>query len=316
MSLPALSVGSQVPTSSFSATVHSLFRGACNLEVAPSTMLTLLPSAKANLPHGIRLDHASFHTVCAQIRIGQAAACRSRILRFNGSELAIDLRVASPWHIDLSSLCLDLRAYERLRAWTTAWSELKRRQEDLELVPTMETCPAGLEDTSSSMTASLLGHQGDRAASALVDATSSFSLDDAVRAMRRLIGLGVGLTPSGDDFLVGYLAGLWSTACGKSSRLAFLRSIGARMCEDARNTNVISRVYLLAASKGHVSEPLAVLVQHLATSLNQASVLGATKAALSIGHTSGADGVLGLLLGCIPWNSKAERTRLQYEIAV
>jgi len=316
MSLSALSVGSQVPTSSFRGVVHSLFRGACNLEVAPSTVLTLLPSAKANLPHGIRLDHASFHTICAQIRIGQATACRSGILRFNGSEVTIDLRVAPPWHIDLSSLCLDLRTYDRLHAWTTAWSALKRRHQDLELFPTMETCPAGLEDTSSSMTASLLGHQGDRAASALVDATSSFSLDDAVRPMRRLIGLGVGLTPSGDDFLVGYFAGLWSTASGEPSRLTFLRSIGARMCEDARNTNAISRVHLLAASKGHVSEPLAVLAQHLATSVNQASVLAATKAALSIGHTSGAEGVLGLLLGCIPWTSNVERMQLHKELEV
>ncbi len=41
-----------------------------------------------------------------------------------------------------------------------------------------------------------------------------------------LIGLGPGLTPSGDDFLVGYLAGLWCSAGSTRLRVEFLSALG------------------------------------------------------------------------------------------
>ena len=137
----------------------------------------------------------------------------------------------------------------------------------------------------------------------LIDATCNLQVDAAITALRSLIGLGPGLTPSGDDFIVGYLAGLWSTASSDSSRLRFMSSLGARLSQAADGTNAISRTYMKSAVKGNVSEPIATLAQSLGQAKSMDGVRGATRTALQVGNTSGTDGVLGLLLGCIVWTA-------------
>ena len=99
--------------------------------------------------------------------------------------------------------------------------------------------------------------------SVLIDATHNFEVDDAIAAFRPLIGLGPGLTPSGDDFIVGYLTGLWSTAGSDSSRLRFISFLGAWLSQAAAGTNAISRTYIKSAGNGNVSEPIATLAQRV-----------------------------------------------------
>lgn len=135
----------------------------------------------------------------------------------------------------------------------------------------------------------------------LLQATRNLELQDAVIATRPLIGLGPGLTPSGDDFLTGYMAGLWCTSAGKLPRMWFLNALAFELSEAAWKTNPISRASLQSAAKGHVSEPISRLAQQLRDSNDTNDVHAATQAALQVGHTSGSVGVLGLLLGCLVW---------------
>jgi hypothetical protein len=136
---------------------------------------------------------------------------------------------------------------------------------------------------------------------ALIDATRNLQVDGAITAIRPLIGLGPGLTPSGDDFIVGYLAGLWSTAGSDSSRLRFMSSLGAWLSQAAAGTNAISCTYIKSAVNGNVSEPIATLAQRFGQAKSMDSVREATRTALQVGNTSGTDGIQGLLLGCIAW---------------
>ena len=86
--------------------------------------------------------------------------------------------------------------------------------------------------------------------------------------------------------------------------MRFLTALGPELSQTTQSTNEISRAYLRSAAKGHVSEPIATLAQQLNQANSLISVRAATQAALQIGHTSGADGVLGLLLGCLAWQDR------------
>src|SRR5207247_11316713 len=118
-----------------------------------------------------------------------------------------------------------------------------------------------------------------RAASALVVARRNVPVDAAITAIGPLIGLGAGLTPSGDDFIVGYLAGLWSTAGSDSSRLRFMSSLGAWLSRAVVGTNAISCTYIKSAVNGNVSEPIATLAQRFGHAKSLASVREATRTA-------------------------------------
>jgi hypothetical protein len=122
---------------------------------------------------------------------------------------------------------------------------------------------------------------------ALIDATRNLQVDAAITAIGPLI--------------VGYLAGLWSTAGSDPSRVRFMASLGAWLSQAAVGTNAISRTYIKSAVNGNVSEPIATLAQCFGQTKSMDSVREAARTALQVGNTSGADGVQGLLLGCIAW---------------
>ena len=298
MRFQALSVGIQVPLHPFSGTVHSVFRQACNLWLEPGGLLTLLPSDKDNLPHGIRLNTSSQPVFLELLRVGEPVACRGGILRIDGPDFSIDLRNARLWHVDLQITQIDCRRPAQAQAWAIAWSELNTYHRRSDLLGIMESFSPSERPPATS---EVLLQQSAHAVPALLQATRDFQFGDASASIRLLIGLGPGLTPSGDDFLIGYVAGLWCTAGTNPSRIRFLMALGSELSEASRNTNEISCTYLRSAAKGHVSEPIAKLAQRLNQANNMSSVRAATQAALQVGHTSGSDGVLGFLLGCLAW---------------
>ena len=101
-----------------------------------------------------------------------------------------------------------------------------------------------------------------------------------------LIGLGPGLTPSGDDFLVSALATL--DAIGESHAHAVL----ARAVTDAAPgaTSALSTCFLRAAAAGHVGEALHRAVGSLLTGDADTAVA----AVANIGHSSGWDMLAGI----------------------
>lgn len=301
MRLNALSAGVETPTICFSGVIHSIFHQACNVRLASDALLTLVSSEKGNLSQGIRLGTPPKFTFLNQLRVGQPFACRGGILRISGSELSVDLRTASLWHIDLKGLRVDLRQRDTARAWAVAWLELGKHRYWNGISSMIAAIPVPRQNSMTSPGIKTLVEMAVQTVPALIDATRNLQVDGAITAIRPLIGLGPGLTPSGDDFIVGYLAGLWSTAGSDSSRLRFMSSLGAWLSHAAAGTNAISCTYIKSAVNGNVSEPIATLAQRFGQAKSMDSVREATRTALQVGHTSGTDGIQGLLLGCIAW---------------
>jgi len=105
-----------------------------------------------------------------------------------------------------------------------------------------------------------------------------------------LIGLGIGLTPSGDDFLVGLLAGLEATDNGMREALAAV--IGR---EAPGRTTTFGAALLHHACRGEFSQRLHDVL--IATARHdRAALRHAIDRAMAYGATSGADTLAGLFL--------------------
>lgn len=105
-------------------------------------------------------------------------------------------------------------------------------------------------------------------------------------AIQGLIGLGPGLTPSGDDFLVGALA-LLDCVGERDAHAALARAIIAAL---PGSTSPLSACFLKAAAAAHVGEDL-----HRAVSSVIAGDAGAAIEAIeAIGHSSGWDMMAGI----------------------
>jgi hypothetical protein len=110
-------------------------------------------------------------------------------------------------------------------------------------------------------------------------------------AVEALIGLGPGLTPSGDDCLGGVLVALRHLGASEpANRLAT-----AVLSRAERRTHDISRAHLAAAAGGEGLAPLHAMLSSLCTpgALDMHESLSAID---TIGHTSGWDALVGVAL--------------------
>lgn len=288
MRLAALSAGRQAPRGRFNGTVHSVFRQACNIRLDDGRLLALLAPHLGNVPHGVRLDVPAGFGFAEHLTVGRPVGCRADVLRVAGGRLAIDLGTAQPWAGELPPARIDLELLAVADAWRAAWDTLRRRR-------------AGSGDTGLNVLARTVDAEGLR----LARAARRFHTDEAARALERLIGCGPGLTPSGDDLIVGFLAGLWSTTGDDPVRRAFLHALCTAVAGAAAATGDISRAYLVLAIQGRFAEPLTTLARQIGEGAAAADVEVATMAARRVGHTSGGDGVFGLLLGLAAWGAPA-----------
>nr|WP_319392234.1 DUF2877 domain-containing protein [uncultured Desulfobacter sp.] len=102
--------------------------------------------------------------------------------------------------------------------------------------------------------------------------------------LAKLIGLGLGLTPSGDDFLCGVLAAMTMRATCPG-QLSILKT---KVLQKLNLTNDISAEFLRCACEGHFSIPV---TQFYKAASPEEIALSFSK----IGHSSGADTLNGIL---------------------
>jgi len=115
----------------------------------------------------------------------------------------------------------------------------------------------------------------------------------AAEASAALIGLGPGLTPSGDDVLCGFLLG---RRLGRASDTAVDHVVTRVASSVAGRTTDFSAVQLALAARGRFGEALL----GVATALEPTGSAGLSEAVgrcLGEGATSGADALLGLVAG-------------------
>ena len=107
---------------------------------------------------------------------------------------------------------------------------------------------------------------------------------EASNVISELVGLGIGLTPSGDDFLCGILAGFHIQGLENSQKVAYLRDA---IREKLSRTNEISRAFLISALDGHFSQA----VNELWNNPDADTIFEMFN---SIGHSSGMDTLCGI----------------------
>ncbi len=138
-------------------------------------------------------------------------------------------------------------------------------------------------------------------------ASYRFAKDGSPESLDALVGLGPGLTPSGDDVLMGLLAGLELTAGAVPASGSLREWIVRRLVSTAgERTTRLSAQLLRAAAGGRYPEPVLGFASALAAG-SKADEWGepdalsvATGSLLAMGHESGWASLTGIVLGVAP----------------
>ncbi|GAA2407264.1 hypothetical protein GCM10010191_14460 [Actinomadura vinacea] len=163
---------------------------------------------------------------------------------------------------------------------------------------------AALRDAGEASRGGLAGHPDPVR---LADRCAAGDLAGTVEAAERIVGLGPGLTPSGDDILSGLLlslrllggalrAGGHGTGRGGGRAEWMADWLGAAVTADAgTRTTALAATLLHCAASGAAGAEVAAVLRAVA---GHEPAAPAVRRLLAAGHTSGADLAAGVLAGC------------------
>ena len=260
--------------------VVAVHASAVNLRIGEA-LITIARASVGGLPTGIGLDEA-FAPRAAGIRPGDPVAVSGTIVRVG--PVAIDLAGVRPWSPRLPHRPIPVDLAERAAVLRSAVEPRGAGRAPLRAAdrrgPTgPASTPREIDDVLESRVRRLRSavRRGDGAAIAA--------------AGRALVGLGVGLTPSGDDVLVGLSAAWAAIGDAAGARQAGDWSAWA----DGRTTDVALDFHRAAADGAYAERLHDTLAAILAGPIDAIPIAVARAAAW--GATSGTDTMRGVLIG-------------------
>jgi Protein of unknown function (DUF2877) len=261
--------------------VVAVFERACILALQDAQMIALLTRSVGNIAHGIRLNCSP--QLDRMVQIGMPACfTRERVVIGCVTVLLCGARV---WSTNLrAGMCRDRKALTAI---------LLARQL---LQGPLNVCRSELLQIVLQLNRNTSVFSGWIAATLpqLSHATLRLDHQAALASLSKLIGLGPGLTPSGDDFIIGWLAGVMLMTENPAQH-DFLDMVRSGLMSLSNGTTPISRQHLQDAAKGEFSELLSDVCFAMASGAREAQLADTLSRQLSVGATSGADAAAGLM---------------------
>lgn len=294
LELSAQTLGCRVPRTRREGRVEAVFERACNVALVGGGMITLLAQNCANNPHGVRL---SCSPRLDRILPSETPVWMSRDRIVFGDTLVVTIDQAPTWTPRLQAGMLDWQAghgdnvllLERLLRKRVA-----RTGSDF-LAAALGVQPA----------ATALAARVAQVLTGLSHGVHAMDADASLEAIARFVGLGPGLTPAGDDFIVGWLAGV-ALAARTRAQLDFLHNVCAGLGAMRGATTSFSWQHLDDARALLFSERLSELGVAIVTLAPEPVLADRVDAQLAVGASSGADAAAGLIVALL-----ASRPELQ-----
>lgn len=251
------------------ATVHSVFERVINLQSAGGELFAIGAAGVDDAPSTVVADGP---LAVSGVTPGDPVA-------------AGDNSIAIPGRVELA--LAGARAWRAvLPAYPAHDARLRRNLAVVRAALARHSPPTAFSALGRELDALLAHRRG-----LLCAALAAGDRDAACRHGQAMLGLGHGLTPSGDDFLAGLMVVLHLPGGPGVA----LRDVGLQMVHGAeRRTNAVSVAMLRSAAEGRVRECVIALLRELVAG-DPHGLDGALARVLAIGSTSGSDMAAGIV---------------------
>ncbi|GMQ77546.1 MAG: hypothetical protein BMS9Abin02_0034 [Anaerolineae bacterium] len=261
--------------------ILNVFESSCNLVDSDAAVLSLVTSSIAPGPFSAVVEPArkkndGLFDFRDHIQAGSRVRATSEMLAID------DLRI-----VNIKDRCWEPRVnWENTKAGQIRHFLPLLTNQILELAPEESLATPILKETYQAF-----HHQ--KAAAAWEQLSNGIKCTDLTKfdeGVADLAGLGPGLTPAGDDFLMGFIYSFWA-----NSDINSRKSMIKRIIQLAGNrTNTLSRAWLEAAGRGEAAAPWHDLVKGIVRD-DLTLVEETTNDILDIGSSSGADALAGFV---------------------
>ena len=235
--------------------IHSVFPAAANIIFPGGFVLSLNAITSPRMPNGLQLSTPPDTFPFPVLRAGMSVLCGAQRLLIEAVDCSIDLSCCSDWDPHIE------RPDQLDMKIVT-----KNKEWLLKHVPAMD-----------------------------LQLTWEQSVHNVRSMAQYLCGRGVGLTPTGDDILAGWMAVNWLLY---GPLTWFLEACQQIVAVAKQQTHLLSQCWLSYAAKGDVATPIKALLDAL-TKEDDAQLAASMEAVLSMGATSGRDLIQGIVLGLV-----------------
>ena len=256
------------------ARLLNVFEHACNLINQNGAIMALATQLLPRAPFALQIEAADFQ--------GLKPADAVQVV---GTELYL-----GHWRI----LTASAQLWNPVPNWATVRRALTTNPDLFDSLSqqALATCPPGsLMELYRAPGSNPVLKQSALGAANLVNGVRTRTLVLAIDGALQLAGLGPGLTPSGDDFIIGVMLAAWAGLYGAAAEEFCVPLAQAA----APSTTTLSAAFMHAAARGEAMSPWHTLFAALACPDNLPAAL---RAVLKIGHTSGADALAGFIASC------------------
>ena len=266
--------------------VHSVFDHACNIQLAKNRLVALISPKLPNYPSAIKLDIAENRMIRS---IGFKTGMKAAV---NKDEIKIP-------DINITILLTDVKVWDSSPLFLRSNISEEKLNENIEKIRDLILKYGKIEGVASILDVNAVDNNYKNfiinSVKRLAKGISDFDYKEISEASKRLIGLGPGLTPAADDFLLGILASLYYIGYYFGNHLENLKKIAGFIIYDLPGrTTFISEIMLRNGMKARFSEPirdLMLAVIHTTSAQDKCINL------LNIGGTSGSDCAAGIVWG-------------------
>jgi hypothetical protein len=294
----------QLEKEGFIGKIHSNFRNSINILLPSNRIITIVSRKSENSKISLKVDANHFPLRNIEIK-NQGVSIYEDVMSIGGMAKIEGIKKARVWRPEIS---LPRKVYiPRLyRNTSTALNEIKihgRPEGFKPLLPYLKCMLKNRNNKKGKVKLDKTTYQTDYAFPLIRNMVNNLFEKDVGRAVENgkgLIGLGVGLTPSGDDFLCGFMAMLSTVFSGylAEEREFFEKFNSHLVTQIEARTNLISREYLIIHSRGNPTESTCNMIQDVVD--GSSNMKNSIKKLCEVGHSSGTDIAIGVVLGfCI-----------------
>jgi hypothetical protein len=297
--LRAETIGCRVPRTGDTGNVEAVFDRACNILLDSGQLITLLGRSAGNVAHGIRLG--SDQRLNRLLRRGMSVHVGHERMSFDGGTVSVFLSAASTWmptlHLGMGNW--DGRSIDAAFLVADCLVNLASGRESEFLAVVVRSGPRTTP----------LAFRISEILPRLAGAVRSHDRITTLQCAANLIGLGPGLTPAGDDFLIGLLAGLTLSAQAQM-QIDFLRTICSGIDLLSNATTSVSQQHLRDACALVFSERLSDLCVSIALGAPKLRLVSLVAAQVAVGASSGTDAAAGLIFALFECRMKAPASKV------
>lgn len=254
------------------ATVKSVFHRALNLQLDSGELLSIFPASSPNAPGGLIGSH----------RIGQNLGAVGETVQLSPTAVTFETVAIAMNNCQFVTNSLDERQLP-----LPSHDYLEQFEQCLQAQAKKGSFYGAMSgDVFNSAQVARLENGRAQLKRAWAQSVSK----DIAYATKQLIGLGIGLTPSGDDYLLGLLLILNHSVAADSVNLTAIKQA---ISDNIKTTTEVSQACLYAGLQCRYSEPLRKLL--IAITGQTSAFEQALQTVITHGATSGQDTCVGML---------------------